>query len=148
MESKTKRIITAAAFILVVLAFWGLLQSASAFQLASQDTAKKGKDIVPVPGKVTMLDLGADKCIPCKMMAPILEELKKAYEGRAAIVFIDVWKNRDQAQKYGIRAIPTQIFFNEEGGEVKRHTGFMDKKTIVKNLSELGVEPPEKYQDL
>lgn len=95
-----------------------------------------------------MLDLGADQCRPCKMMAPILEELKKAYEGRAEIIFIDVWKNRDQAEKYGIRAIPTQIFFNEKGEEVRRHTGFMDKKTIVRNLSDLGVKPPEQYRDL
>ena len=67
----------------------------------------------PVKGMVTMIDLGAKKCIPCKMMAPILAKLEKAYEGRADIVFIDVWENRQQAPRFKIRAIPTQIFFNE-----------------------------------
>ncbi|HOP48005.1 MAG TPA: thioredoxin family protein [Desulfobacteraceae bacterium] len=90
-------------------------------------------------GKVTMIDLGAAKCVPCKMMAPILEELKKEYAGRADIIFIDVWKDRSQAKKYGIRAIPTQIFFDASGREVYRHTGFMDKKRIVETLSRLGV---------
>lgn len=140
MGLKTKRIIAGAAAVFVVLAL------CSPAQTASHDTAAGNE--VPVPGRVTMLDLGANKCIPCKMMAPILEELKKAYEGRAEIIFIDVWENRDVAKKYGIRAIPTQIFFNEKGKEVRRHTGFMDKKTIVKHLSALGVKPPEKYRDL
>jgi thioredoxin 1 len=90
-------------------------------------------------GRVTMIDLGATECIPCKMMAPILEELKQEYAGKADIIFIDVWKNPDQARKYGIRAIPTQIFYDAEGREVQRHTGFMDKKRIVEILTRLGV---------
>ncbi|MCW7755032.1 thioredoxin family protein [Desulfobotulus sp. H1] len=95
---------------------------------------------LPVKGMVTMIDLGAESCIPCKMMAPILKELEKEYEGRAAIVFIDVWKHRDQARKYGIRGIPTQIFFDKEGKEAGRHVGFMDKKSIEDVLKQLGVE--------
>ena len=94
---------------------------------------------VPTPGMVTMVDLGAQKCVPCKMMAPIIAELKKEYAGRAGIIFIDVWKNPDQGKKFGIRAIPTQIFFDADGREVHRHTGFMDKKRIVDILSRLGV---------
>ena len=93
----------------------------------------------PALGKVTMIDLGATECIPCKMMAPIIEELKKEYAGRADIIFIDVWKNPAEAKKYGIRAIPTQIFFDAEGREVHRNTGFMDKKRIVEVLTRLGV---------
>jgi thioredoxin 1 len=73
------------------------------------------------------------------MMAPIIEELQKEYAGRADIVFIDVWKNRGQAKKYGIRAIPTQIFFDADGREAHRNVGFMDKKQIVEVLSRLGV---------
>lgn len=98
---------------------------------------------VPEKGKVTMVDLGAKKCIPCKMMAPIMEKLEKAYEGNAHIVFIDVWENRDQAPRFGIRTIPTQIFFNENGEEVWRHEGFLEEKTIVDRLTEMGVEKPD-----
>lgn len=96
----------------------------------------------PVKGKVTMVDIGAKECIPCKMMAPIMEELEKEYHetGKAAILFIDVWKYRDQARKYGIRSIPTQIFYDKDGREVMRHEGFMDKKAIVAMLEKLGVK--------
>lgn len=98
---------------------------------------------VPEKGKVTMIDLGAKKCIPCKMMAPILIKLEKAYEGTATILFIDVWENKEQAKRFKIRAIPTQIFFNEEGEEVYRHTGFMDENAIVEQMSKLGVDKPK-----
>ena len=73
------------------------------------------------------------------MMAPILEELTKEYAGRASIVFIDVWKHREQAQRFGIRSIPTQIFYDRTGREVERHVGFMDKKSIEAKLAQLGV---------
>jgi thioredoxin 1 len=99
---------------------------------------------VPTPGLVTMLDLGATKCIPCKMMAPIIEELKTEYAGRASILFIDVWDHRDQAQRFGIQGIPTQIFFDKEGKEVGRHVGFMDKPSIVAFFDRLGVPKEEK----
>lgn len=94
---------------------------------------------LPVKGMVTMIDLGADSCLPCKMMAPILVKVKKEYEGRAAIVFIDVWKDRAAAQKFGVRAIPTQIFYDRNGREVHRHEGFMDEAGIKTRLKQLGV---------
>ena len=96
---------------------------------------------LPVPGMVTMIDLGAKKCIPCKMMAPIMEKMEKKYDGKAAIVFIDVWEHRDQAKRFGIRGIPTQIFYDADGKEVTRHVGFMPEEAIVKTLRRLGVEP-------
>ena len=95
---------------------------------------------VPVKGMVTLLDLGAKSCIPCKMMAPIIKKLEKTYDGKAAIVFIDVWKHRNQAGRFGIRAIPTQIFFNDKGKEVYRHTGYMSEKSIVAQLKKMGVD--------
>lgn len=95
---------------------------------------------VPVPGKVTMVDIGAKKCIPCKMMAPIMEELEKEYKDRAAIIFIDVWENPQAGRKFGIQLIPTQIFYTAEGKEVSRHEGFMEKAAIVAELEKLGVK--------
>jgi len=97
-------------------------------------------DALPVKGMVTMIDLGADKCVPCKMMAPIMAKIEKEYEGKAAIVFIDVWKHNEQARRFGIRAIPTQIFYNENGQESYRHVGFMDEKAIINQLKKMGVE--------
>ena len=95
---------------------------------------------IPRKGMVTMLDLGADACIPCKMMAPILSKLEKEYQGRADIIFIDVWKNPDQAKRFKVKAIPTQIFFDKNGKEVDRHVGFFSEVAIVGKLKYLGVE--------
>lgn len=100
----------------------------------------QGAPRAPVPGMVTMVDLGAKSCIPCKMMEPILAELEKQYAGRAAIVFIDVYKHHEQVERFGLRAIPTQIFFDKNGREVKRHMGFMDKASIEAELAKLGVK--------
>jgi len=95
---------------------------------------------VPVRGMVTMVDLGAKKCIPCKMMAPILAKLEKEYAGRAAIVFLDVWEDSKPARRFGIRGIPTQIFFDKEGKEVFRHLGFLNEEEIVRRLKDMGVK--------
>jgi thioredoxin 1 len=95
---------------------------------------------VPVKGMVTMIDLGATECVPCKMMAPIMEKMEKKYQGKAAIVFIDVWKNRDQVSRFGIRAIPTQVFYDATGREVSRHVGFMSEAAIVEQLTKMGVK--------
>jgi thioredoxin 1 len=95
---------------------------------------------LPIKGVVTLIDLGAKKCIPCKMMAPILEKIEKAYQGKAAIVFIDVWKNKKQAGRFGIRAIPTQIFYDTEGKEVYRHVGFLSEEAIVAQFKKMGVD--------
>jgi thioredoxin 1 len=87
-----------------------------------------------------LVDLGADKCIPCKMMAPILEELKNDYAGKLDVVFIDVWKNSAEGEKYGIKLIPTQIFFDTAGKELFRHEGFFAKEDILAKWKELGHE--------
>ena len=86
-----------------------------------------------------LLDLGADKCIPCKMMAPILEELKTKYNGKLQVDFIDVWKNPDEANKSGIRVIPTQIFYDASGKELFRHEGFFSKEDILGKWKEFGI---------
>ena len=87
-----------------------------------------------------LLDLGAGKCIPCKKMAPILEELKKEYAGKLEVEFIDVWKDPDAAKKYGIQLIPTQIFYDAAGKELFRHEGFFGKEDILAKWKELGVK--------
>ena len=95
---------------------------------------------LPVKGMVTMIDLGAKKCIPCKMMAPIMAKMEKVYKEKAVIVFIDVWEHREQASRFKIRAIPTQIFFDKNSKEVYRHVGFMSEKDIVRQLNLMGVD--------
>jgi thioredoxin 1 len=89
-----------------------------------------------------LLDLGADKCVPCKLMAPILGDLKKEYAGRMNVEFIDIWKNPDAGGKYAVEMIPTQIFFDAEGRELFRHTGFFSKEDILATWKDLGTPLP------
>ena len=90
-------------------------------------------------GKPTVIDLGARTCIPCKKMAPILEGMAVEYRGRAAVLFIDVHENKAGAERFKIQMIPTQIFFDAKGNEVKRHVGFMEKADLVKELKAAGL---------
>ena len=109
------------------------------FLLSTAAFAEKLENI-PAKGIVTMIDLGAKSCIPCKMMAPIMEKMEKKYAGKAVIHFYDVWKDREPAVRFGIHLIPTQIFFNMEGKEVYRHEGFMSEAEIVRQLTQMGVK--------
>ena len=84
-------------------------------------------------------DLGSDKCIPCKEMAPILEELAAEYEGSLVVDVIDVRKETDAGPEWGIRVIPTQVFIDASGEEQFRHEGFMAKEAILEKWKELGV---------
>jgi thioredoxin 1 len=86
-----------------------------------------------------LVDVGADKCIPCIMMAPILEDLKKEYAGILEVKFVDAWKNEDEARKYRVRGIPTQIFYDASGKELGRHMGFIAKEDILKGFEQLGI---------
>ena len=94
---------------------------------------------VPVKGMVTMVDLGAKTCIPCKMMAPILEKLNKRYAGKVAVVVLDVQEDPSLIKRFGLSAIPTQIFFDKNGRGVLRHRGFMSEEAIVEQFEKMGV---------
>lgn len=87
-----------------------------------------------------LVDLGADKCIPCKMMAPVLEELKKEFAGKLVVDFIDVWKNPDAGKPYKIKLIPTQIFYDSNDKELFRHEGFFSKNDILAKWKEFGIK--------
>lgn len=86
-----------------------------------------------------IVDLGASKCIPCKMMVPVLEELTTEQKGKLVVEFIDVWENQAEGEKYGIRSIPTQVFFDENGKEFFRHEGFFAKEDIIAKFKEQGI---------
>ena len=116
--------------------------SVMAFILAIAGVPATGGQIsevpdVPVKNMVTVVDLGAKFCVPCKLMAPILAELEKEYQGRAAIIFIDVREHKGIAKEFNVSTIPTQIFYDKSGQEVWRHVGFLDKETIKEKLDAL-----------
>jgi thioredoxin 1 len=111
---------------------------------AATPVKPKAKPTTPVPPEPSgpiakLIDLGAGKCIPCKMMAPILEELSKEYKGKLEVVVIDVWENREAAEAYGIQSIPTQIFYDAAGRELSRHVGFFSKADILARFRQHGI---------
>jgi len=112
------------------------VENVAVTEIQAVETAKT-KEVKALP---RLVDLGADKCIPCKMMAPILEELKKEYAGIFNVEFIDVWKNPNAGKEYGIRIIPTQIFFDAAGKELFRHEGFFSREDILAKWKELSVD--------
>jgi thioredoxin 1 len=104
------------------------------------ETAPVHSKTAPKPNALPKLvDLGAGKCIPCKMMAPILDELKETYADKLEVIFIDVWENPDKAKEYGIQMIPTQIFYDATEKELFRHEGFFSKEDILGKWKEFGV---------
>lgn len=91
-------------------------------------------------GRPTVADFGARTCAACKKMAPILAELNQELKGKANVLFTDVHESNDMAGRYRVQMIPTQIFFDARGKEVKRHVGFMDKAGILKELKGAGLK--------
>ncbi len=92
---------------------------------------------IPLP---KLLDFGANKCIPCKRMAPILKELSEEYKDRVIIKIIEIDPEPGLTKANRIRLIPTQIFFDAKNQEVFRHEGFMDKEQIKKVFQKMGVK--------
>jgi thioredoxin 1 len=130
MLSSQKWKLSIVLFFVVILAGVCVLALANAQQTAKTSTPVKLPRIV---------DVGADKCVPCVMMAPELESLKKEYEGVLEVQFVDVWKYPQEANKYGVRAIPTQIFYDANGRELGRHLGFISKDDILAKFKDLGI---------
>lgn len=89
--------------------------------------------------KVTFIELGADRCLPCRAMQPIMRELAREFKGQLQVVFYDVWKDPRPARKYGIQLIPTQVFIDQNGKEFFRHVGFFPKEELLQVLKMKGV---------
>ena len=92
--------------------------------------------------KVTFIELGSVKCIPCKMMQPIMDEIEEEYKDQVKVVFYDVWteEGKKYGEKYKIKIIPTQVFLDAKGKEYFRHKGFFPKKELEKILKQGGVD--------
>ena len=91
-------------------------------------------------GKPSLVDFGSKGCVPCDMLAPILEMLKKKYDGQANVLFVSVREEQILAARYGIEAIPVQVFFDKDGKEVFRHVGFSPQEDIEKQMAKIGVK--------
>jgi len=92
--------------------------------------------------KVTFVELGSVKCIPCQKMQPVMKAIEEKYSSEVKVIFYDVWtpEGKPYAAVYKISSIPTQVFLDENGKEFFRHEGFWEEAEIVKLLKEKGVK--------
>lgn len=91
-------------------------------------------------GKPVLLQLSGEGCPACMRMLPTLDKINKEYPGQFTVAYYDVWKDPSVAQKYGISAIPTLIFFDKDGTELFRHEGVMSKTQLLSKWKELGID--------
>jgi thiol-disulfide isomerase/thioredoxin len=111
------------------------------------DTPEKGKvfktkslEIDFSPYKVAFIELGSDRCIPCRQMQPIMKEIAASFPEDVLVVFYDVWKDPAPARKYKVQLIPTQIFLDGAGKEFFRHLGLFAKDEILELLEKRGLK--------
>lgn len=92
---------------------------------------------------VTFVELGSNKCIPCRKMQPVMKAVESKYGQQIQVVFYDVWQSeqRHYAEQYKIQLIPTQIFLDKEGKEFFRHEGFFPEVEIDALLQKQGLKP-------
>lgn len=128
------------------------------------DATSLDLDELKAQGLPIVIDFGADECIACKEMAPILKELSERYEGKVIVKFIDVWKYPELAEKFPLEVIPTQFFFDKDGNPYlpkdaekmgmqlykmkdtgnhgfTAHQGGLTKEQFLEIFDELGVKP-------
>ena len=124
--------------LLLVFSFtaWG---GADDVRKASAPVGSAGGESAPL---VTFVELGSVRCIPCKMMQPVMKEIEETYRGQVQVVFHDVWTEAGKpfGEQFKIRVIPTQVFLDREGREYFRHEGFFPKDELVKILKQKGVK--------
>jgi len=92
--------------------------------------------------KVTFIELGSVRCIPCQQMQPVMKSIEEKYGKQVKVVFHDVWTETGApfAKQYGIEAIPTQVFLDKNGVEYFRHAGYFPEEELIKVLNQKGVK--------
>ncbi len=127
-----------------IIIFLVLLAIAFGFKKVSNntETSLTQEDVTTDEVKVTFVELGSVKCIPCKKMQPIMKEIEEEYKGQVKVVFYDVWtaEGKPYIKEFSIRAIPTQVFLDKDGKEYFRHQGFFSKDKLVEVLKMQGVK--------
>ncbi|MDZ7742163.1 MAG: thioredoxin family protein [Bacteroidota bacterium] len=129
-------------FILAVL--FGMSEMACNQTIKKEDNRNKTLEqkVTKEKHKVTFIELGSVRCIPCQKMQPIMQSIEETYPDQVKVVFYDVWtpEGKPYADKYGIKAIPTQVFLDENGKEYYRHKGFFPEEELIKVLKQKGVK--------
>lgn len=131
-------------FLALFAVFIGLFLSVNYGSALAQD--KTGKSTAAKPSvfkpTVTFVEIGSVNCIPCRAMQPIMKAVEEEYKGQVKVVFHDVWTptGKEDAAKYNIRVIPTQVFLDKDGNEYFRHEGYFPKQGVEEVLKKGGVK--------
>jgi len=104
-------------------------------EMNTEDDLKKAL----TSGKPVLVDFGANSCLPCRQMRPVLKEVGKEYSEKTTVLVIDVYKNQNLSQEYKVFMLPTLVFFDSKGKEAFRNVGIMEKEKIVGKLKEIGM---------
>jgi len=104
-------------------------------EMNSEDDLKKAL----TSGKPVLVDFGANACLPCRQLRPVLKEIGAEYSGKATVLVIDVYKNQNLAREHKVLMLPTLVFFDSKGKEAFRNVGLMEKEKIVGKLKEIGM---------
>ena len=131
MKTKSVKEFSIVLSLILVLATPGFAQSTSTVQKQAEPKYK-----------VTFIELGSVRCIPCQKMQPVMKSIEEKYPGQVKVVFHDVWTSEGKpfASVYGIESIPTQVFLDENGKEYSRHVGYFPEEELVKVLKQKGVK--------
>jgi thioredoxin 1 len=107
----------------------------------AQKNTKQAKESASVP-LMTFVELGSVKCVPCRMMQPVMKNIETKYGSQVKVIFYDIWQEdqKKYAKDYDIRVIPTQVFLDKSGKEVFRHEGFFPESEIDTLLAKHGLK--------
>jgi thioredoxin 1 len=124
---------------LFVAALWVLplsAQTTAQQKKTMNETSKKAPHY-----KVTFIELGSVRCIPCQKMQPIMKSIREKYPTQVNVIFYDVWTKEGHpfAQQYNIEVIPTQVFLDANGKEFYRHQGYFPEDELINVLKKQGV---------
>lgn len=89
-----------------------------------------------------LLEFGRGWCIPCKYMKPILDDMAKAYTGKAVVMTVDMDANKDLVRDFRIRMMPTQVFLTPDGKEFLRNEGTFEREQIMQAFAKMGLPAP------
>ena len=124
---------------LVATTLTGFAQTSSPVRKSKPTTVIQKK---PVNYKVTFIELGSVRCIPCQKMQIVMKSIEKKYGKQVNVVFHDVWtaEGKPYGEQYKIQVIPVQIFLDDKGKEFYRHEGYFPEEELIKVLNTKGIQ--------
>jgi thioredoxin 1 len=137
-----RKAVTRMGVVLVVAMTVGILAAPDVWTQSKTGGSQAGGDAKIKKPLVTFVELGSVKCVPCRQMQPVMKAIETKYGNQVSVVFYDVWEpdQREYAETYDIRVIPTQVFLDSTGKEFFRHEGFLPEVEIDKLLQKRGLK--------